>query len=419
MKMKFKQIQGPHGIPVYLEYIPGVCSVSMSWTMFVGSADDESIGVPGLYHWFEHIPFRGTVQYPEGYKATKGFVSLCGGSVGAYTSLHATTYHAHVPKSCWRETLSLLTDLMSRPLLVEEDIYAEREVILQEIAKKKSSLRTLVSYKLPEIIWTGHPFGHPILGSEQTLASMSSHTLRKAHEANYDRNRCALVVSGNISEGELLKELQTSVLFMPDRGLSPRKTALGRGPLPPWQGGAITRTQTNHSSAVVLMLFPVPANETLQQKFTRSVVEHMFDFGNLAAPLYRVLREERKLVYATEIIACDVPGGGYWGFLAETRSGNIDAVVTALKDLLVDPEVVSSQRLDAVKRGLRGSFDIRPIDPAKHREYAVQRLVNTGSVYTDDEYLAHLESVTIDEVKRMIQAMRPEKSHTIIFWAII
>jgi len=417
MKMSFKKIEGSFGIPVYVEQIPEVHSVSMSWTMFVGSADDEGVGAPGLYHWFEHLPFRGTVKYPGGYKATKGYISGYGGHIGAYTSMHATTYHTHVPTGIWREALSTITDLMAEPLLSDEAVQAERDIIFQEIVRKKAALKSFAAYGLPEIVWPRHPFGHPVLGSEETLSSMTPDILRKAQDANYDRSRCALVVSGNIDESELLLELKVLAPLIRARGLSPRYMAASHGQLPAWQKGVVTRVDAKFASSMVLMLFPIPQGESLQQKFKRGMAVHMFAFGSLDAPMQRILREERRLVYSAEITACDVPGGGYWGFCAETQAKNVDAVISALKDLLQDPAAISPQRLDAVKRGLRGSFDIRPLDPATRRDYAVQRLINNGVAYSDDEYLDYVDSLTIEDMRSAIEKIDPRDAHVIVFGA--
>ena len=415
MKMNFKKLDNPFGIPIYLEHIAGVSSVSMSWTMFVGSADDESVGAPGLYHWFEHIPFRGTVKYPDGYKATKGYVSKYGGSIGAKTSPHATTYHTHVPVTIWREALSTITDLMTQPLMTDRAMSAERDIILQEIVRKKSALRSFVAYELPRILWDGHAFGHPVLGSEQSLQSMQPHILREAQKANYDRSRCTFVVSGNLHESELLSELDTLQALIPGRGLSARHAAVAHGQLPAWKTGKLTLRETAYNSSMVLMLFPLPTHVELWQKFERRVVENMFDFGSLDAPLYRILREERNLAYSVELVACDVPGGGYWGFCVETHPANTDAVISALKDVLLGPDMVSEERLTVVKNGLRGSIDIRPLDPAKHRELAVNRLVNNGVMYSDEEYMSYVDSVQIETVRRIIQNVSSADAHIVVF----
>ena len=80
----FQILDGPGGIPIYFQHVP-VNSVSVYWLVFVGSADDETVGNHGIYHWFEHIPSRGTVKYPGGYRDTEARLVRHGGSAGAET----------------------------------------------------------------------------------------------------------------------------------------------------------------------------------------------------------------------------------------------------------------------------------------------------------------------------------------------
>ena len=87
----FQQLTGPDGIPIYFQHVP-VKSVSVYWLVFVGSADDETVGNHGIYHWFEHIPSRGTAKYPGGYRDTEARLVRHGGSAGASTDYDHTSY---------------------------------------------------------------------------------------------------------------------------------------------------------------------------------------------------------------------------------------------------------------------------------------------------------------------------------------
>ena len=121
----FEQIVGPFGVPVYFQRLP-VNTVSLNWLVFVGSADDEQAGGHGIYHWFEHIPSRGTVRFPGGYRDTEARLVRHGGSSDAETGSTHTSFSANVPKRVWPEALEILADMVGRPLLRIEDIDVTR-----------------------------------------------------------------------------------------------------------------------------------------------------------------------------------------------------------------------------------------------------------------------------------------------------
>ncbi len=412
----FEKLEGPYGIPVYFQKLPDIVhSVSFGWTIFVGGADDESIGSPGLYHWFEHVPFRGTKKYPGGYREIKDLCTKNGGNINAYTGPHSTTYHATVPSRIWKKTLPIITNLLSQPLLTDEGIGAERDIIIQEIAERKSSSFGRIHYELGGILWDGHPYGHHVLGSESSLHLMTPSIMRKAHEKNYDRSRCVFVASGNIDQDELMNELEKAAEEMPDMNLPPRRSSFDHGALPKWKKGVTTRT-TEFPSSTVLMLFPLPEiAASLEDLLNWSILADMFAFGGLNSPLFRILRDERKLVYHASVWDRYLPRGGYWGFAAETLGKNVDAIIDSFKDVLKDPEIYSSKRIRDVQTGISGLFDIRPIDGSLYRQYGTSRLVETGHLYSDQEYLDALNRFTPELVKNILRSVKVEDSHIIVF----
>jgi len=415
--ISFKKLEGPYGIPVYFQHMPDmVQSVSMSWTILVGSADDESVGAPGLYHWFEHVPFRGTKEYPGGYKEIKKPFTKNGGFINASTGQQSTNYFATVPLKIWRESLSIITDLLSQPLLTEEGINAEREIIVQEIAQRRATSRGNAFYELPAILWPDHPLGHNVLGSEETLRSMTASVMQAAHKANYDRSRCVFFIAGNIDEDELMFELKKAAAVIPDHGLSEKRVPESYGPLPAWKNGQITTIETSFKSSVIFSLFPIPkSGDPLKKYFQWNILENMFAYGDLDSPLSRILRDERKLVYNTSMVGHYLLDGGYCGFMAEAQSKNIDPIVKSFGDVLRDSQVYSPSRLDEVKTGIAGSIDIEPVDTSSYISQASRCLISAGKPFGDNEYLEALGKVTPSDIKNIICSIDPSSIHTVIF----
>ncbi|HEX7724444.1 MAG TPA: pitrilysin family protein [Candidatus Paceibacterota bacterium] len=411
----FKKLQGPYGIPIYFQQLGDpVKSVSMSWTVFVGGADDESVGAPGLYHWFEHVPFRGTKNYPGGYKEIKGLCTRNGGSMNAWTDPLCTTYHATVPTRIWKETLAVITDLLANPLIKDDAVAAEREIIVQEITQRRSTPGGLLWHEhLLNLLYPGHPCGHHVLGTPESLASMSAQTLRDAHAKNYDRSRCVFFASGNIEEADLLKELAVVAKEIPARGLPKSHVVRNYGPVPEWKPGR-TEIQTEFDASLVTFLLPLPQKLDLQTWLDLGVLGSLVSYGGLDSPLFRILRDERKLVYHADLMEFIFPGGGFYGLGAETNSKNIDAVLQAFKDVFNDPVLYSEERIRTIQTGIRGGIEIKPINPANFRSSGLQRLKEIGHVYSDEELLAHLDSITPARVREILAHIDIEKARVIV-----
>jgi len=412
-----QKYDGPFGIPIYHQSMPDIVkSVSMAWVVFTGSADDESVGTKGLYHWLEHVPFRGTKKYPGGYRDTCGRFNKWGGQINAWTNPHMTVYWAHVPFQQWREALSVITDLLSNPLLTNEGINAERQIIKQEIQMSLASSRRYARLRLDEILWSNHPFGHHALGSSSSLSEVDASRLRHAHKTGYDRSRLMFVSVGNILERELRTEIDTLSIELPDNGLPTRRCSSFHCPLPLWQNSRVTEIETGFASSIVMMLFPVPNNSDHNTRYLyRRAHAELLEFGGMSSPIYKVIREERRLAYHAEFTERYCPGGGYVGFLTEAKKDNVEPLLEAYGDLLKDSSVCSKERIQEVREGLPHLYAMRSIDPGEYVSDFITRFLGSDTAISDKECCEAVCRLTPNKACQWISDLSPEKSHVVIF----
>jgi predicted Zn-dependent peptidase len=413
--IEFQQISGPGGVPVYFQHLP-VRSVSIYWLVFVGSADDEQVGNHGIYHWFEHIPSRGTKKYPGGYRDTEARLVRHGGSAGAETDYTHTAYFADVPKRVWTTALDILTDMIAQPLLRSQDIEAEREIIHQEIDQWHSSPSGESLCFLPSLLWPGHPLGHDQLGSPETLQSMNPSLLRRAHEQGYARCRCVLFVAGDLDRAEVLDEVSQAIEHLSQASLSRRHAPVSYGPLPPWNRGKCTIQPTRHADSIVYLLFPIPPmSESVDQFVFWSALEELITAGDLGSPLHRIIREESQLAYSPDFVCTTSADGGYWGLAAQTNCNNPRRIIDTFWDVLQSAELRSVDWYDFVTDTIRGGFDMHDPSPDEFTHEAAERLASYGCVWSDVELRKRLLDVKRHELAAFLDQLSPDDSHALIF----
>jgi len=410
----FECIDGPFDVPIYFQRLP-VNTVSLYWLVFAGSADDEVGGGQGIYHWFEHIPSRGTVKFPGGYRDTEARLVRHGGGSDAETGFTYTGFSADIPKRVWPEALDILADMVAQPLLRVEDIEAEREIILHEIDEWHSAPYSQSMCKLPGILWPGHPLGHDQLGTAESLKSIDPKRLRHAHEVGYSRNRCALLVAGDIERAQLIDVVGSCLERVPDRPLTQRKTPAFYGELPAWKAGTKTIVETSHEDSVVYLLFPLPS---LEDGFAPLVqwdfLAHVFSAGELGSPLNRLVRENSQLAYSPDFTSNSHPDGGYAGLVAQT-SVEPERVIDAFWELIRSPETRSAAWLNYVRDTIRGSIEMHDPDAGEYTEEGCSSLVHYGKCMSDDEYASALLGYQNDQVAEWLDKLVPELAHTIVF----
>ena len=411
--INFEKLEGPFGIPVYYQRMPDIIrSVSMGWVVFAGAADDESIGAPGLYHWFEHVPFRGTKKYPSN---IDDIFTRYNGKINARTNALGTFYHVHVPLVIWKTSLSVVTDLFAQPLLREEDIEAERKIIGEEIKKCKSGSRGYAYYHFPKMLWSKHPYGHHTLGTERTLRSMNVSTLRKAYELGYDRSRCAFFFVGNIAKKELLSELQSLSGVLPDNGLSELRSPPCRGKMPWSHGGQITIEETEFSSSIVMMLFPIKEKGSKTSVLKNGTIKDLFGFGGLGSPFAKTVREKYQLAYSMSVEYDQFPDGGYLNFFVETSEDKIDQVIQAIKEVLKDSSVYSQKRFEEVREGFLYSLQTMSFDPRSFQETAIGMLLSSGEVINEKEMVESISKITLEDVRKWVQELNLDNARVLVF----
>lgn len=412
--LTFTRLEGPHGIPVFYQKLPGeVKSTAIALTVFTGAADDTSVGLPGIYHWFEHVPFRGTKKFPNGYLSTKGPITRVGGKVGAWTNPFCTNYWSTLPTRHLEKGVDIVTDLVAQPLLTDESIIAEREIINQEIRDRNANANGRMQYTTPSILWRDHPLGVHVLGSIESLGSMTPDLLHEARRKGYDRSRMAFFISTNLPYHNVGDLINDRFALLPSNGLSERRMGGSFGPLP-WQQGERTEFETEFSASIVKVLFRFPSVRTKTDLVKQSILTKLFSHGGPGSPLIRAVREKNQLCYGAQVEVFNCQDGGCWGFNVNTSLKNVGAVERALPTMLQDQQLRSGEWFETIKEAAVGNLDMEVIDPDKLVESAVRSTMIMGEPLNEEEMVTLLCSVPHEQVLEWIDRIDFEKARTVV-----
>ena len=122
-----------------------------------------------------------------------------GGSLDAYTSRDTTAFHARVLDADLPRALDVLTDLVRHPILRESDLELERNVVLEEINVVEDTPDDQVFDLSSGLLWPSHPYGYSILGTRESVSSLSTTDLKLLHEQAYFPGNCVIAAAGTSS----------------------------------------------------------------------------------------------------------------------------------------------------------------------------------------------------------------------------
>jgi predicted Zn-dependent peptidase len=244
---------------------------------------------------------------------------------------------------------------------------------------------------------------------------MSADRLREAFEMGYGRSRVVLIAAGNLEDKELLDEVDRWARYLPEGPPTERRTSTAYGPLPRWKKGEVTE-RPGPAGCVVYYLFPVESRHAdPSDRLAWHLLEELCEAGGLGSPLHQLVREERQLVYSVGVDSALYPDGGYWGLAAETTPAKVERVIGAFRDFLRNRELRSAKWYDYVRRVIEAAPKMRGWDPDAFTEVAEERLTGLGAVWSDAEYLERLRSSSHREMQTLLDRLRPDEAHVVVF----
>ena len=171
--MSIEYTKLPNGLRVITDTVPSVESVAVGIWADVGTRHEE-MKDNGVAHMVEHMMFKGTPTRSAAQIAEQ--VEDVGGQVNAYTSREVTSYHMHLLKDDFSLAMDVLSDIVQRPTMPEEEVERERGVILQEIGMTHDTPDDVIFDHYQQTAYPDQAIGAPILGRVDIIEKMTRDT---------------------------------------------------------------------------------------------------------------------------------------------------------------------------------------------------------------------------------------------------
>ncbi len=151
----------------------------------------------GIAHFLEHKMF----ELP-GRDVSAEFAAL-GANVNAFTSFDMTAYFFSCTEH-FEESLRLLLEFVSMPYFPAESVQRELGIIDQEIGMNADAPDSRVFEELMKAMYREHLIRVPILGSSESLRSITPELLYDCHRAFYTPSNMVLCVVGDVDADRVL-----------------------------------------------------------------------------------------------------------------------------------------------------------------------------------------------------------------------
>jgi predicted Zn-dependent peptidase len=190
-----------NGLTIIGEVNPLAQSAAVGFFVRTG-ARDETSEISGVSHFLEHMLFKGT-EHLSALEVNSVFDRL-GAKFNAFTSEENTVYYAAVLPEYLMDVAELWMQLM-HPSLRDDDFDIEKNVILEEIAMYKDLPQFEVMDQSRALHFAQHPCGNSVLGTNDSISSLSAERMRSYFSDRYSPNNMVLACSGNFDFDVLYK----------------------------------------------------------------------------------------------------------------------------------------------------------------------------------------------------------------------
>jgi predicted Zn-dependent peptidase len=194
-----------NGIRVVTEEIPTAHSATLGFWVENGSRH-EDLSQSGISHFIEHMLFKGTER--RNAQGIAKEIDSVGGVLNAFTSREFSCYYAKVLAKRLPLAVDLLSDIVLHSILDPDEIEKERRVILQEIHMVDDTPDDQVHELFCQTFWEGHPLGHSILGTENTVGSITRDHLLSFLEDRYCGKNILICAAGDLEHERLVEHIE-------------------------------------------------------------------------------------------------------------------------------------------------------------------------------------------------------------------
>ena len=299
-----KLLKLPCGLSVCYERRRGTGSCALGIYVAAGSRDEDDDS-NGVAHFIEHMLWKGTERRTAADIADE-FDAL-GANSNAYTSKSNTCFYAFGLAKYLPKYMDIFSDMLFYSTFTEENIEKERGVVLEEIKMYDDEGDSVCEDLLAAKYYGKSKLARPILGTEETVKSLTAEKIRRFMAKYYVPQNIALSYAGPATEEEILalaetyfgKEFSSRTYAPAERKKEKVRT----------KRFFATRFDKPFEQANVIIRFPAYPVESAKEN--AAAVAAGIIGGGMSSRLFQKVREESGLVYEIYASETAVKGTGY------------------------------------------------------------------------------------------------------------
>ena len=373
-----------------------------------GARDEYEKGKTGFAHFFEHMMFRGTKNYPA--SMYDRMVTEMGADANAYTTDDYTAYHMSFAAEDLETVVMLESDRFQYLAYEEAAFQTEAGAVYGEYRKNRSNPWSVLFEDLMKTAFTRHTYGHTTIGFEADIKAMPGlYEYSKEFFSRYYRpENVVLVLTGDFDSEKALSLIESHYgswkpgYQPPAIEAEPEQTA----------ERSVQVEYDGKTLPLLVVAYKAPALDASNRTMVAGSMLDDLMFGETSAIYKKLVLQQQKVQFIS---------AGF-GFNRDPQLWSVYAMVKDAADIAyvreeIDRTVaqyrstpVEEKHLTALKKRLKYSFLMNLDTPDKVAGGLARYVAITGGIEVVDALYAMYEQVTPSDIMAAVeQYLNPER----------
>lgn len=402
----------PNGLRVVTVPTDNPNLVSLYIVVQTGSRNEVEANKSGYAHFFEHLMFRGSENFPPG--SFDRIMKNAGASSNAYTSSDQTVYHETFAKEDLDEIMRLEADRFKNLKFSEDQFKTEAGAVLGEYNKNSASPTFKMYEVLRETAFTSHTYSHTTMGYLNDIKDYPNQYeyAWKFFNRYYRPEYVTVVVVGDIDAEMVLGKVKN---YFGDWKKGDFKQEI---PAEPMQKEPRKKHIDWDSTTLphVVVAYRGPAfSETEKDKAALDLL-NLIAFGNNSDIYQKLVLQEQKAVWVDSDFGNQVDPELFAVYSQVKAEADLDYVQNEIIRTFkrFSGELVDQKKLDETRSRLRYGFALG-MDSNDAIAGTLARFISLKrSPATIDNLFSLYDSITPEDIRNMAAKYFTDSSQTIV-----
>ncbi len=347
----------------------------------------ESPEKNGIAHFIEHMMFKGTSHRTA--KMIAEEFDNTGGYINAYTTREYTVYYCRILKNDIARAVNIMADMLQNSTFDLEELERERSVIFQEIGQSEDTPNDIIFDHYQNLIFGNDPLGRPILGTKDTVSSISYDDLKEFTNNYYTAGNIVISAAGAVSHKEFTDIVEREFSKLRHGSFQPTTSSI-------YQSGDYRKNKELEQLHLILGFKGI---NCFDPRFTTMQVLSSILGSGMSSRLFQEVREKRGLAYTISSSPSLYRDAGvisiYAGTSPEKTNELIEAVAGEIQNISNN---ISDEELMRAKQQVKASILMDRESVPARAEILANNLACYGRYIAPNEWLEKYEAVTKESI---------------------